>query len=292
MSVRKRVVRRGPLSRWKSVAHLLRLATVSTMVDNIEAPLNVLLVGPPGDGKTRMLLRLSGAPVVRVLSDTTYVGLVEYLRQVYDDRYSCLVIPDFGTIVGRRVEVGKQTIATMAMMCAEGVYEIRVGKRVADYNGVKSSVLGAITPGSLQKSLDAMDQNAFLSRVLLVNFDLKLSEIEPMVDRKLLRGRRDLLTTFQWREVPKDGKGRWIKRNIRVSKQFAKRALRWWDRVHRERTDRFFAFRTADQLIGFLQASAYMHGRWAVGRADVQFVEDNVVPFMMEQFRLPKEINF
>lgn len=275
----------SPYRRWQQIAELVQLCVVSTMVENIEAPLNLLLVGPPGDGKTAMLLRAEKAHNVEVLSDTTYLGLCSYLRSVRDGLTSCLIIPDMGTIVGRKSEVGKQAIATMAMMAAEGVSSVRVGKRVHDFMGARASVISAITGKDLISSQPTLEQNAFLSRVFLVDFDLTFEELYKMMERKS-KGDRRLLSRFRFPQVPRDGDGEWVRRPVYVPRTHSRKAMRWWKQLRRTRPDRWFAFRSADSFVGLMQAAAYLHGRRRVTMDDVKYLEREVLPLIQQQVTL------
>lgn len=280
--------RAAPFKRWHDVAELVRLASVSSMVSNIEAPINVILVGPPGDGKTAMVLRAERLPNVQTLSDATYLGLCAYLRDARDGLSSCLVIPDLGTLAARRGDTAKQAVATLAMMCAEGVRTLRVGKSVKDFGGARSSVVTAITPDDLLLASDILSQNAFLSRVFILDFDLTWGEQEQMLDRKWIRKNRSLLTPFRFPKIRRNKHGLWDPAPVTLSRAVARRAMRWWTRLRRERNDRWFAFRTGDALVGLLQASAYMHGRRAVVTEDVQYIEARILPLLAQQIHLER----
>lgn len=273
-----------PFARWQLVADLLKLVFLSSRVANAEAPLNIMLVGPPGDGKTKMIMRGASLPHVEVLSDVSYLGVCWYLGQVRDEFRSSLVIPDMGTLVGRRAEVGRQTIATLAAMCAEGVGKTVVGKRVRDYHNAKSSIISAITPDDLIDSYDILNQNAFLSRLFLVDFDLNFKELKAMMERKV-NGSRKLLKAFT---VPGWTRKHLPMKHVELPKQHARTALEWWEQVRQQRTDRFFGFRSADQLMGLLMAAAYQRGARQVSHKDVRTVT-RVLPLLKTQFQKKPE---
>lgn len=273
-----------PLERWKRIAQFVRLVAISSRVENIDAPLNVLLVGPPGDGKTAMLQRLEHLTYAQFLSDTTYMGLVSFLKSVKDDLRSALIVPDMGTLVARKPEVAKQTVATIASMIAEGVYDITVGKKIRRFDGVKASFLSAITEDDLAVYRNTLNQNAFLSRVFLIDFALSWKELRTMA-RKKWRGDRSLLQPLPFpyiKEFPK--------RTIRVPEARYYQVEEWWKSMKGEIGQRVFGFRTPDQLTGLLQASAYLNKRGTVQIADVRFLERWVWPLIIRQYPVPEQV--
>lgn len=278
-----------PFERWQRVADLVRLAAVSSRVANIEAPINVMLVGPPGDGKTRMILRTEHLAHVQVLSDTTYLGVVQFLRQVKDGLYSTLVIPDMGTIVARQAFAASQTMAALAMMTAEGVRQLRIGKRVMDFGGARASFLSAITPKDLDHHYDTLNQNAFLSRVLLVDFDLSWTELMTMMERKH-RGDLRLVNPLSFRHTH-IRKGLIQPGTVTMAETYARRVRSWWTTIKTRRQDRFFGFRSGDFLAGLLQSSAFLHGDKRVRSRDVLFVQQRILPLVMDQIRIRPEGN-
>lgn len=274
-----------PWDRWNQVADLVRLAAASSRVANIETPINVILVGKPGDGKTRMVMRVDHLAHVQTLSDTTYLGLCQCLNQVRDGIIGTLVIPDLGTIVGRRGDVATQCIATLAMMTAEGVRAIRVGKRVKDYGGARASLITAVTFGDLAKSYQTLNQNAFLSRVILVNFDISLEEMTAMMVKKH-QGDERLLRSLSFRSAGIRRDGTLPIRPVIMADTFAKQARSWWLQLYRRRSDRFFGFRSGDFLTGLLQSAAYLRGDGRVRSVDVKFVRERILPLIMRQVQM------
>lgn len=274
-----------PWRRWNQIADLVRLAMVSSRIPNIETPLNVVLAGPPGDGKTRMILRADHLQHVEVLSDTTYLGLCQCLNAIKDGLISSLIVPDLGTLIGRRGDVARQTVATLAMMTAEGVRHIRVGKRVRDYGGARASLVSAITLEDLDTAYSILSQNAFLSRVLLIDFDLDFEELVAMLERKH-RGDRRLLQPLSFRRAGMRRDGYLEPRVVHIAETYARRARSWWTTIRRKRSDRFFGFRTADFLTGLLQAAAFVRGDHRVRMRDVDFVGDRILPLVMQQVRI------
>lgn len=271
----------SPLDRWERTAELLKLCVVSTRVANVAAPLNLLIVGPPGDGKTEMIRRVAHLPFVHELSDASYLGITRHLEMVRDGYYSALLVPDFATIVGRKYEVARQTVSALAMMAAEGVGEIAVGKTEKDFRGAKSSVITAITDREFASHHSIINQNAFLSRCFVCNFDLELPEVERMMQLHDQDDHRHI-APLRFGEVAVD---RFPKRQVQLSVRYKGYASEWWKELKAVRPDMWFSFRTAHHMRTLLLSSAYLHGRRSVTRADVRAVE-RVLPLLHNQMKL------
>lgn len=255
----------SPFHRWQLIGDFLRLVLISCRVSNREAPVNCVLVGPPGDGKTKMIMRGESLRFMATLADSTYLGIVRILPQIRDGFISGLIVPDLGTLVGRKQEVGMQTIAMLARLCAEGVGPIAVGRQVKDFSGVRATLVAAVTPEDLLNNWRTFNQNAFLSRTFLLDFDLTQPEIEAMSHRKN-RGDRSLLEPFRYR---RSQLGRqWT---IKCSARYAAKAVMWWKELLASGKPAY-AFRTVDAFTDLLRASAFLHDRRAVTKQDVAYV--------------------
>lgn len=258
----------GLARKWRLVSDLVRLVYVSSRVANAEAPVNLLLVGPPGDGKTRMVLRGSHLPFVRTYSDISPKGLYKIMDAVRDEYASMMVVPDLGTVIGRKYEIGKQVIANLAMLCAEGVGKVQVAGRERNYEGLRVSLVTAMTDVEFVKDQGILGQNGFLSRLLIVNFEFAAKELRHMQARKLLGDRR-LLLPFRY----PDCRTTFPRRAIRLPAAWAARGHAWWDQAMGSPDATTYGFRTADAINDLLRASAYQHGRTTVTGQDAKYVE-------------------
>jgi hypothetical protein len=170
----------------------------------------------------------------------------------------------------------------LARLGAEGVFEIAVGKRIKDYHGATASILSSITFDDLGYNWATLNQNAFLSRVFLIEFDLTIPEIRAMMKRKN-RGDLSLLGDFRFPRLNRDEKFL-PSREIKMALKYADKAMRWWVEMHRDRPDRVHGFRTADAFQTMLKCSAYLKRRTRVGEHDVKYVE-RFRPLWESQFR-------
>lgn len=272
--------------KWRLISEFVRLVSISSRVKNLEAPINLCLVGPPGDGKTKMLMRAAALPHVRVFSDISPKGVLSFLDLVKNGFVSTLVIGDLGTVIGRKMEVGKQVISNLAMVCAEGVYQIAVFGRMKDYGGARASLMTAATVENFVDASRMLQQNGFTSRLFLVDFDFNAEELLHMQARKML-GDRSLLKPFTYSRAGMRA-GLYPLRSVRVPRSHASTALDWWRRVMAHAPEHVYGFRTADALVGLLQGSAYLHGRRAVTADDVKYIK-RFESLWMKQFTPEKK---
>lgn len=272
--------------KWKLISEFIRLVAISSRVKNLEAPINVCLVGPPGDGKTKMLMRANALPHVRTFSDISPKGVLSFLDLVKNGFVSTLVIGDLGTVIGRKMEIGKQVISNLAMVCAEGVYQIAVFGRMKDYGGARASLMTAATVENFVDASRMLQQNGFTSRLFLIDFDFNAEELLHMQARKML-GDRSLLKPFTYSRAGMRS-GLYPLRSVRVPRSHASTALDWWRRVMAHAPEHVYGFRTADALVGLLQASAYLNGRRAVTIEDVKYIT-RFEGLWMKQFTAEKK---
>ncbi len=256
--------------KWRLIGEFVRLIAISSRVKNLEAPINLCLVGPPGDGKTKMLMRAAALPHVRVFSDISPKGVLSFLDLVKNGFVSTLVIGDLGTVIGRKLEIGKQVIANLSMVCAEGVHQVAVFGRMKDYGGARASLMTAATVENFVDASRMLSQNGFTSRLFLLDFDFNAEELLHMQARKM-SGDRGLLNPFTYAKVRRVS-GLYPLRSVRVPQTHASTALDWWRQVMAHAPEHVYGFRTADALIGLLQASAYLHGRRHVTSEDVEYI--------------------
>lgn len=249
------------LERWNNIGTFLQLAAASTRIKNAPAPVNVVIVGPPGDGKTKQVERIAHLPFTKHLSDATWMGIVNFLQNVKSGQRSLLIIPDLASIVGRRYEVARSTVSLLAMMCAEGVKEIAIGKRVSDFGGAQAGLVGAITYEDLGNDYKVWNQNAFLSRVFLLQQDFSTD------DKVLMRGmrRKGDHTLLAPLSFPKTSE----RVDVKMHSSYAKVAEDLWKEMLDHRPDRVFGFRTADAFETMLRAAAFLRGSRVVTKQDV-----------------------
>jgi len=265
-----------PMQRWTLRSELLRLVFVSTRLRSVGAPLSYIAVGPPGSGKTEMIMRGGTLRWVTTFSNLSYMGIVNALPVLQSGVKSVILIPDLATVLGRRADVGRQAVATLAMLAAEGIGKIAVGRTEKDYRGVRASVISAVTEQDLTNQWDVLSQNAFLSRAFLPTFDFTMDEIFHMSRLKTL-GKLRHLRPFRY---PAGIRAR----TIRFPERYEHYVEDRWSDLRIKNADRTFAFRTMETFKTVLCCAAFVRGGGTVIKKDVK-VMDRLWPVIEDQYR-------
>lgn len=177
---------RDPL---KYIVEFLRLVVATGfIVDRVDrdapAPVNCLLISPPGRGKTTAIERLRGNPSLRFQSDMTWKGFLELLYEARDTQWTHVVFPEFQKVFQRRKEVWENALGLLAQAVEEGVHEINVGDESIDLGGVRLGMLGAMTTTTLRRRHHYFAEMGLLSRTLIVHWDPPLKYYDTARSRR------------------------------------------------------------------------------------------------------------
>lgn len=104
-------------------------------------PLSVILVGPPGCGKSKVLIQYESV-TCHGTTDLTTSGLIEILQRDHANTIRHIVIPDFNIVVSHKSGTSDLTIATLLGVMSEGTARIDDGRSQKE---VKHAPLGVIT---------------------------------------------------------------------------------------------------------------------------------------------------
>ncbi|MCP4899834.1 MAG: hypothetical protein GY906_22940 [bacterium] len=175
---------------------ITRLAMATRFVEGMP-PVNVMLIGPQGTGKTEILEALSDGDRFRLQTDITQSGLQ---TAFFDARYNGLLgllVQDFGTLVNKSKPVAQRMLSHLASAMAEGVNRIdQGGTHWRDYGGARLGLYGAMTEWDFSLHIGLLESNAFLSRLVPVLHSF--SYAEDRVFRDLIRDGYVKMRGYRW----------------------------------------------------------------------------------------------
>jgi hypothetical protein len=109
------------------IEEILETSFFTAALENC-VPLSFILVGPPGTGKSKVILQYQ-APSIHVTNDVTSAGLAEIME---DDKLHAkrhIVIPDFNIVVSHKSATSNLTISSLLTLMSEGILRIDDGRR-------------------------------------------------------------------------------------------------------------------------------------------------------------------
>lgn len=107
-------------------------------------PISVIMVGPPGSGKSKLILQYQ-APSIHVTNDVTSQGLAELVSDDKDSVVRHVVIPDFNIVVSHKASTSNLTVASLLTLMSEGVLRIDDGRRKKEMLHAPIGVVTAMT---------------------------------------------------------------------------------------------------------------------------------------------------
>jgi hypothetical protein len=107
-------------------------------------PSSIMLIGPPGTGKSKGILQFN-SPSIHVTNDITSSGIVDILEGDKSGVIRHLVVPDFNIVVSHKQSTSALTIATLLTVMSEGIARVDDGRRKKEVAHAPIGVITAMT---------------------------------------------------------------------------------------------------------------------------------------------------
>lgn len=153
-------------------------------------PASIVLVGPPGSGKTELLLRFQGNRPMQFRSDLTVRGLWKALTQAEKGRITHIVMTEFNKLFQRKLATAVNCLGTFVEAMDEGVFESEVGPMHWSFKGARLGLIGGMTGTSLKKRRGMLYEMGFLDRCAMLPWELPDDQRRDILDR-ITHGNRD-----------------------------------------------------------------------------------------------------
>jgi hypothetical protein len=137
-------------------------------------PISCMLIGPPGAGKSKVLMQYQSSSGCHVTTDVTSMGLQELLARDSQEKIKFIVIPDFNIVLSHRHSTLQLTIGNLLSITSEGTIRIDDGRAVKETKHGPVGILSAMTReiyAGMGKRWSAL---GFSRRFLPINYDYSL----------------------------------------------------------------------------------------------------------------------
>jgi hypothetical protein len=239
-------------------------------------PLSLILVAPPGLGKTKLVQQYRENSGVVITTESTFYSIIKtYGDAIQQGQVRHIVIPDMAPIVNRSPrEAAMRELSGWGALVEDGVTNWRSGRSVlaAGPTPVLCGVVFCITPYSYKEKLSMLGDEGFIGRFLVASYSYPqemIHEVRGQIAGGQLNGRvenrmlRKLAGPQEIRMVP--GWGKYLLMTGLL------------DRV-RDSSDTG-GFRMQHRLHTLLKANALRHGRTDVILEDMNDLE-RMAPYL------------
>ena len=107
-------------------------------------PISVILVGPPGTGKSKIILQFQSPSILKT-NDVTSAGLADIVGDDKDNKVRHVIVPDFNIVVSHKAATSNLTIASLLTLMSEGILRIDDGRRKKELVHAPLGIITAMT---------------------------------------------------------------------------------------------------------------------------------------------------
>lgn len=233
------------LTPWESETRLIGLYIGTGLLKDEDAQ-SVLLVGPPGQGKTKMIMRFNGLPTVKMFSDLTSDGI---RRAVSDNpRIKHFLMPEFGRLFSRDRSVSSQTANLLCNLMTGDAGTEHIGHKTYDFSGRQIGVIGAMTTDVFRERESDLAMTGLLSRFTVIRVDRGDEERRRVIANMVSANLEDL-SPVRWPQLKEP-------RSVSYSKHLGSEITAWLDAYERMPSDERFVAR----LLVLLKSCALLNG--------------------------------
>lgn len=230
-----------------------------------ERPVSLIMIAPPGMGKSDMVLQYRQSEGVVATTETTFFALMTMHGQAMQQgKLHHIIVPDLGPIINKPREGALRELSQFGALVAEGLINWRSarGAFAVGNQPVRCGIIFCITPYSYREKLAMLTDEGFLSRFLIASFALHddlVSHIHDQISAGSVNAHLETKLLAQWKE----------KQSVSIAPRID-RFLRSSGIIEQVRDLSDTAgFRTHHHLRTLLKANALRRGRHEVGRDDI-----------------------
>lgn len=170
---------------------LLKLVFATGYVKDAK-PVSFLIVGEPGRGKTELLERFIPNRPLYFMSDATWMGIVNILKEAQKGGIRHTVFTEFQKLLRRKQSVADNTLGILTQIVWEGVGKVSAGPRVMDFQGARFGIVGAMTMESFSLKHELFRDLGLMDRIFCLRWDLDEAQVREIMGRVTHGDARDL----------------------------------------------------------------------------------------------------
>lgn len=179
------------LTPWESETRLIGMYLATGLLSKEQAQ-SVLIVSPPGQGKTAMLHRFKELPTVKLMSDLTSNGVRRMIEADQGHHVRNLVLPEFSRVFARDYAVSSQTANLLCNLMTGDAGEERIGSDTFNFGGKQIGVMGAMTSQVYHQMRKTLSDTGLLSRFTVLHVERSAEERDRVMQNILKQDLTDL----------------------------------------------------------------------------------------------------
>lgn len=162
------------LNKTQNVVEIIKYALISTHIKKDISPLSIMLIAPPEQNKTRILLQFSKIPWAETVEnisakplDQLIVKQDKHKQKMYD-----IIILDFIRTLQHKPVVVDALSGTLLNLIDEGCKtSIYYGQEFRLKHRIQMGIITGITPPLFRKHFSKWNENGFITRFLPVSYE-------------------------------------------------------------------------------------------------------------------------
>lgn len=244
------------LTQWESETRLVGLFVATGLLRGSQAQ-SLLLISPPGQGKTAMIERFSDVPSVSKITDLTSNGIRTVLKRDAAGAIRHFLMPEFARLYSRDQRVATQSVNLLCNLMTGDAGVEMIGQAEFDFTGRQLGVIAAMTTDSFSQLRPVMVETGLLSRFHVIPAD-RTNEERQRVIRNIAFSAFADLSPIRWPEL------RQTAHEVSCSSRMGGMLMDWIDSTSVAADERFMS-----RLMVLVRACALLNRRTHVTPDDV-----------------------
>lgn len=210
------------LHRIQSLIDIFETTLFTCIVPN-SAPLSMILVGPSGSAKSK-LLKSYGGPFIHQTDSVTTSGLFELVQRDPKNDIKFIVIPDINPTMSRRASTVNSTVGNLLSITADGTVRSDDGRGMKEMKHDVIGLLTGCTPEIYEKHARQWFALGLRRRIIPVFYRFSMgttNALQKLVREGKIGSRPSQVKTFPLRGNPAVINGSFAFELERYSLQFA-----------------------------------------------------------------------